>query len=67
MTALAVAPTVAEPMVRVVVMMGHTPIAEWEGPASGAPAIEAGWSRRFGIAPTLTEIPDPVLACGNDW
>jgi hypothetical protein len=59
-----------DPMWSVVVMFGSHRIAEWVGPESAKPAIEAGFTRRFQSLRIISRrIPDVELAAaaGVEW
>ena len=60
----------AEPYVNVLVWFGEHRVADWVGPASEAPAIEAAWTRRFQSLRVETRpVPDVELAAkaGVEW
>lgn len=59
-----------EPVINVMVWFGEHRIADWTGPASKAPAIEAGWTRRYQSLRIETRaVPDVELAAkaGVEW
>jgi hypothetical protein len=53
-----------EPLLNVIVWFAGHRLADWAGPASQAPAIEAAWTQRFGCRVETRPVPAVQPAAG---